>query len=202
MSARTPSPLTETVALIGPGASAEDGAAIHVDDEDHDEAVPWKSIFPMVLYRIVDAATYLLIFPFIAELLLSLDADPARVGLYAGIAEGSLMLSEAVFAPVWAKSADRYGRRPVLVLGFMIPFFPAVLVGFSTKVWHIIGLRALGESLLMKSNPSVCTIRVPSRYRVKLNDSWSLALHRCQQDNDYGDQQPQDPGEDLLRLLP
>jgi MFS family permease len=128
--------------------SSRFGNEANSDEVIHEERIPWSTLFPLVLYRIVDTTTYLLIFPFITEFLLSLNVNPTRVGLYAGTAEGCLMLSEAVTAPVWAKLADRYGRRPVLIWGFAISVFPAMLVGFSTEVWHIILLRALGKSCL------------------------------------------------------
>jgi len=143
ITARSSSP-TETDPLLPPHPVTDNALA---QETIHDEHVPWLSLFPMVLYRIVDSATYLIVFPFITELLLSLRASPARVGLYAGLAEGSLMLSEAITVTTWAKLTDLYGRKPVLIIGFAISVCPSVLVAFSTKVWHVILLRALGGVL-------------------------------------------------------
>jgi MFS family permease len=100
----------------------------------------------VIFFRIADAATYVGIFPFIADMITSFQVDPSRIGLYTGMAEGTLMIFEAVCAPIWARLSDRYGRRPCLLWGFSICILAAAMLGFSTKVWHVILWRSLCES--------------------------------------------------------
>jgi len=75
----------------------------------------------------------------------SFDVPHDRIGLYAGVSEGALMIMEAMLAPVWAKLADKYGRRPVTIWGFLGCIIPASMLGFSSKPWHVIVWRALCE---------------------------------------------------------
>ena len=97
----------------------------------------------MLLYCIADLATYYVVFPFITEMITSFDVPHDRIGLYAGLGEGALMIVEAIMAPMWAKLADKYGRRPAMLWGFLGCIIPATLVGFSSRPWHVILWRAL-----------------------------------------------------------
>ncbi len=89
--------------------------------------------------------TYAVVFPIIAELVMSFNVPQDRVGLYAGIGEGALMLVEAVVATTWAKAADKYGRRPCMIWGFIGTVGAAPMVGFSSSVWQVILWRSICE---------------------------------------------------------
>ncbi|MFT8878845.1 MAG: MFS transporter [Oenococcus sp.] len=67
----------------------------------------------------------------------------SQVNLYSGIAFSSTFLMTAVVSPIWGRLADRVGRKPMLIraaLGMAVVY---TLTGFSTSVWHLIGLRFL-----------------------------------------------------------
>jgi MFS family permease len=85
------------------------------------------------------------VFPFITDMITSFNVPHDKIGLYVGLGEGCLMVVEALAAPVWAKLADRYGRRPAFIGGFTFCIFPAVLVGFSTRPWQVMLWRGLCE---------------------------------------------------------
>lgn len=108
--------------------------------------IPWKQLIPLMLFRIADAASYVVIFPFIVDMITSFNVAQDRIGLYAGLGEGTLMLVEAVVAPVWAKLADKYGRRPCMLGGFGILLASNAMVGFCSQVWQVIFWRAVCES--------------------------------------------------------
>lgn len=76
----------------------------------------------------------------------SFDVPRDQIGFYAGFGEGVLMLVEAAMATTWARLADRWGRRPCMLWGQIFAIFAAGMVGFSTKVWHIVFWRAVRES--------------------------------------------------------
>lgn len=68
-----------------------------------------------------------------------------KIGLYAGLGEGVMMLVEALAAPIWARLADTYGRRWALIVGFSVCAFACPMVGFSGAVWQIVLWRACRE---------------------------------------------------------
>ncbi|WVQ80752.1 hypothetical protein IAT38_002857 [Cryptococcus sp. DSM 104549] len=86
---------------------------------------------------------YSLIFPFITEYITVLGAAPSKIGLYAGVAEGALMLIEAVFALSWARLSDRYGRKRTWIGGFVFTVWCSAMVGFGKSVGWIIFWRAM-----------------------------------------------------------
>ncbi|WVF73107.1 hypothetical protein IAT40_007926 [Kwoniella sp. CBS 6097] len=104
--------------------------------------IDWWSVIPLFLLRAADSMTYAVIFPFITEYITSLGTPQNRIGLYAGMAEGSLMLTEACFAPFWARMADKYGRKRCAIWGFGAVVGSATVTGFGKSVWWIIFWRA------------------------------------------------------------
>ena len=114
-------------------------------------AVPFRQLFPVLLFRVADAMTYAVVFPIIADMIVSFDVPQDRVGLYAGLCEGVLMLVEAVVATTWAAAADKYGRRPCMIWGFLATLGAGPMVGFSTSVWQVIFWRSLCASPIRKS---------------------------------------------------
>jgi len=63
--------------------------------------------------------------PYLIERLLGAGGNAAQVSRATGLLTGLYMLSLFLFAPVWGRLSDRYGRRVVLVVG---------LIGFSATM--------------------------------------------------------------------
>jgi MFS family permease len=90
-------------------------------------------------------------FPIITDMVTSFNVPQNQIGFYAGFGEGVLMLVEAAVATTWAKLADKWGRRPCMIWGQAPALLAAVMIGFSTKVWHVVLWRAIRESLILGS---------------------------------------------------
>lgn len=63
--------------------------------------------------------------PFLIERLLGPSGDAVQVSRSTGLLTGLYMLSLFLFAPVWGRLSDRYGRRIILLIG---------LIGFSATM--------------------------------------------------------------------
>ena len=63
------------------------------------------------------------VLPYLIERLLGAGGDATQVSRATGLLAGLYMLSLFLFAPVWGRLSDRYGRRAILLVG---------LIGFST----------------------------------------------------------------------
>ena len=63
--------------------------------------------------------------PYLIERLLGTGGDAAQVSRSTGLLTGLYMLSLFLFAPVWGRLSDRYGRRIILLIG---------LIGFSATM--------------------------------------------------------------------
>lgn len=113
--------------------------------------VRWRVLLPLLLFRMADSANYALIFPYATDMITSFGGNPAHIGLWAGTAEGMLMLTEAGLATTWARLADKYGRKPVLLFGFSLGLIAVLMVGFSKSVPWLIIWRAASKWLIKQS---------------------------------------------------
>ncbi|PVF98387.1 MFS general substrate transporter [Serendipita vermifera] len=86
------------------------------------------------------------IFPFVNQFLVEIGVvdDPADVGFYSGIVESTFSITSllAVFPLAWA--ADRYGRKPVIVLGALGVFISLTMFGLSKTYGTLILSRIIG----------------------------------------------------------
>ncbi|MEW5872596.1 MAG: MFS transporter [Chloroflexota bacterium] len=75
-----------------------------------------------------------------------------------GTALGGLMATYAVmqfiFAPVWGSLSDRYGRKPVLILGVLGNAIAQLLFGLSTQLWMLFASRILAGILSSATLPT------------------------------------------------
>lgn len=119
--------------------------------------IPWRPMIPLLFFCAADAMTYAIVFPWIVDMITSFNVPQDRIGLYGGMAEGIMMLVEAACATTWARLADKYGRRPCLLLGFGLPVLAMAALGFAGAVWQVILFRALRESRLSaKFKATIC----------------------------------------------
>ena len=56
-------------------------------------------------------------------------------GLGALMATFSIM--QFIFSPIWGALSDRYGRKPILMIGVLGNVLAQVLMGLSTQLWML-----------------------------------------------------------------
>lgn len=75
-----------------------------------------------------------------------------------GSALGMLMAVFAtmqfLFAPVWGELSDRYGRKPILILGVLGNAISQLFFGLSTQLWMLFASRALAGILSSATLPT------------------------------------------------
>ncbi|CAH2080668.1 unnamed protein product [Thlaspi arvense] len=69
------------------------------------------------------------------------------IGFYAGYVGSSFMLGRALTSVFWGVVADRYGRKPVIILGTSAVVIFNTLFGLSVNFWMAICTRFLLGSL-------------------------------------------------------
>lgn len=69
------------------------------------------------------------------------------IGFYAGFVGASFMFGRALTSAFWGIVADRYGRKPVIVIGICAVIIFNTLFGLSTTYWMAITARLLLGSL-------------------------------------------------------
>ncbi|KAG5549453.1 hypothetical protein RHGRI_014708 [Rhododendron griersonianum] len=99
-------------------------------------ALPISSLFPFLYFMIRDFK--------VAE-------TEEEIGYYAGYVGSSFMLGRALTSVLWGLVADRYGRKPVIIIGTSAVLVTGVifntLFGLSVNYWMAISTRFLLGSL-------------------------------------------------------
>ena len=60
-----------------------------------------------------------------------------------GLLMASFAVMQFMFAPIWGSISDRYGRKPVLIIGVMGNALSHLLFGLSTQLWMLFAARTL-----------------------------------------------------------
>lgn len=95
-------------------------------------ALPISSLFPFLYFMIRD---------------LHIAKREEDIGYYAGYVGSSYMLGRALTSVLWGMVADRYGRKPVIVIGTAVVVIFNTLFGLSVNFWMAITTRFLLGSL-------------------------------------------------------
>jgi MFS family permease len=71
------------------------------------------------------------------------DGDERKIGNYAGFIISAYPLSQFFFAFMWGYLSDKYGRRPILIIGVAGSAVCSLLFGFSTNIYWAVAVRAM-----------------------------------------------------------
>jgi len=84
----------------------------------------------MVFCRYIHATVLM---PFLTFLIDDFDVAPTPedIGTYSGYMVSSFMLGQLLFSYIWGNVSDRYGRRPVMLLGLFLTGITFLIFGFS-----------------------------------------------------------------------
>lgn len=102
--------------------------------------VNWKQNLKVAwLGNFFTGASFSLVMPFMALYVEELGAPKALVEWYAGLAVAITALASAIFAPLWGKLADRYGRKPMMLrASFVMTFTMGGLAVIPNVFWLLV----------------------------------------------------------------
>ncbi|XP_068663237.1 probable peptide/nitrate transporter At3g43790 isoform X2 [Aristolochia californica] len=104
------------------------------------------------------------------------------IGYYAGYIGSSYMLGRALTSVLWGMVADRFGRKPVVLLGTLSVVVFNTLFGLSTSFWMAITTRFLLGSLSGILGPirayaaEVCRVEYQTLGVSIVSTAWGLGL--------------------------
>lgn len=73
----------------------------------------------------------------------SLHVPPDQVAKWAGITASMFPLAQTITAVPWGRASDKYGRKPIILLGLASTMITSVLWGFSRSLTMAITVRML-----------------------------------------------------------
>ncbi|MBL8360047.1 MAG: MFS transporter [Rubrivivax sp.] len=102
---------------------------------------------------LIDMLSIGLIVPVLPALIGKFSADPAEQAHWVGVVFAVFSLASFVATPVLGALSDRYGRRPLLLIGFCglaVNFFATA---WATSLWMLVASRVIGGG--MQANAAV-----------------------------------------------
>lgn len=111
-------------------------------------SLPHKSqLFILAICRLSEPLSNTCLLPYLYYLIRSLqptnDTSPASISRQAGLLVSLFALSQFFTSVPWASFADRWGRKPTIVIGLMLSIISNVGFGFSTTIPAVMFWRVL-----------------------------------------------------------
>ena len=117
--------------------------------------LPVQQLLVLGFARLAEPIAMTSVFPYLPEMIESLDVASDQVAKWAGITASMFSLSQAVFAVPWGRASDKYGRKPAIIFGLSCTMICSLIWGFSRTLW----LAILARTLQGAGNGNVGIIR-------------------------------------------
>ncbi|EIW83691.1 MFS general substrate transporter [Coniophora puteana RWD-64-598 SS2] len=112
--------------------------------------LPKGQIGILLLAQIIEPFAALVIYPFINQLIGELNitgGDDRKIGYYAGLVESLFYVTQAMTVFQYSRLSDRFGRKPVLLLGIFGLALSMLCFGLSRTFWSLILSRCITGAL-------------------------------------------------------
>ncbi|KAF9007549.1 major facilitator superfamily multidrug-resistance, DHA1 sub-family [Cyathus striatus] len=108
--------------------------------------LPKFQLFMVLLIQFAEPVTATVIYPFVNQFVRDTGitgGDEKKTGYYAGVIESAFFFAEALTVFQWGWLSDRFGRRPILLLGPLGLSLAMLGFGLSGTFWPIVMYRCL-----------------------------------------------------------
>ncbi|KAL9714493.1 hypothetical protein Ac2012v2_002808 [Leucoagaricus gongylophorus] len=108
--------------------------------------LPRFQLFLVLLIQFSEPTTATVIYPFLNQFVRDTgitQGDDRETGYYAGVIESAFFLTEAATVFQWGWLSDRFGRKPILLLGPLGLGSAILIFGYSTSFWPMVLSRCI-----------------------------------------------------------
>ncbi|KAE9409000.1 MFS general substrate transporter [Gymnopus androsaceus JB14] len=111
--------------------------------------LPRAQLITLCLVRIVVPIAFGQVFPSLADpyaLILRFwtsTKDPSQIGFFSGLVESSFAVSQLLFIYHWAWLSDRFGRRPIIIIGTLGVAIMTIVFGLSKSIPELLLFRCI-----------------------------------------------------------
>ncbi|KAL9579900.1 MAG: hypothetical protein Q9212_004817 [Teloschistes hypoglaucus] len=117
--------------------------------------LPVQQLIILASCRLADPISFSSVFPYLPEMIEGFHVPKNEVGRWAGITSAVFSLSQAITGVFWGRASDRFGRKPVILVGMICVMSSGLLFGFSKNLPMAIVARSLAGA----SNGNVGILR-------------------------------------------
>ncbi|WCJ28672.1 zinc induced facilitator-like 1 [Euphorbia peplus] len=152
--------------------------------KETNRGIPYKYLFYVWIVVLCAALPISSLFPFLYFMIKDFHIAKREedIGYYAGFVGSAFMLGRALTSILWGMIADRYGRRPVIIIGMLSLIVFNTLFGLSTSFWMAVSMRFLLGSLCGILGPmrayasEVCRKEYQALGMSIISTSWGIGL--------------------------
>lgn len=107
--------------------------------------IPWRYFFFIWIITLAAALPISSIFPFLYYMVRDFNIAKREedVSFYAGFEGSAFMVGRTLTAVLWGIVADRYGRKPVMILSTLAVVIFNTMFGLSSSYWMALSARLL-----------------------------------------------------------
>jgi len=109
-----------------------------------------KNIIILFITLVIIMMGFGMIIPVIPFLVTEFGASGQELGLLMAI----YALMQLIFSPMWGELSDRYGRRPIILLGLIGNGLSMLLMGLASELWMLFAARVLSGLLASATLPT------------------------------------------------
>lgn len=108
------------------------------------KSIDWKKNLKIAWFgSFLAGASFSLVMPFMPLYVEQLGVKPGLIELYSGLSVSLSALASGLFAPMWGKLADRYGRKPMMIRASFVMTLTMGGLAFVPNVYWLLILRVL-----------------------------------------------------------
>ena len=96
-----------------------------------------KGLWVLMATAFVDMLGFAMVFPLMPLYAKNFGASPAVIGWLIA----SFSIAQLAMSPIWGRLSDRYGRRPMLLVGLGAECIAFVMFGLAHTYWMLLGSR-------------------------------------------------------------
>jgi MFS family permease len=93
--------------------------------------------------RFAEPLAYTSVFPYLPEMIRDFGVEQNKIARWAGLTSAVFSVAQSITAVPWGRGADRYGRKPMIILGLLSTMITFIIWGMSTSLPMAIVARAI-----------------------------------------------------------
>lgn len=130
-----------------PAGLRQNGQASKKQDVKSDDGFPTYQLTILAICRFSEPIAFNSILAYTYIMVQDLNGTDVNASFYAGLLVSAYAVAEALTSMIWGAVSDRYGRKPVVLLGLCGVAISSLIFGLAKTYWVALLARFVGGSL-------------------------------------------------------